>query len=459
MPQTHPLRAASWLASTALVAASVALLAPAAHAAPPAAADVAGVATANGVPTADIEVAIYDVLPDGTYDYLGSADTDANGEYWFDFDAGTTSDGGTVDPSLQPQVKLGFFDDRALTGDQLELHYEYYADQPTLKRATAISKAAPGVTAVVPTVSLAYQAGIKGTVTVPAPAGYYYEGAASAYDSDDNFEDQAFFDSDPVSTGRGQELTYLLPGLDPNQSYSIYFSATAFPTSGVGQPINYVGHFYKNGAQSFSSATPVAVGAGGTITQPIDGSLTTVLTTQESPSIVGQAAPGKTLKVDPGSWTIDADTTYTYQWLVNDVQVGTAETYKVAKGDLGKKVRVIVTARNYDTLGAASTESVKVGYASKLKVKAKKAVVNGKTVVQVVGKLKVSGVKKNKLAKALKGTITVFEGDVKVGKAKVLKGGAILVTLKGITAGKHELTVEFDGKKAADATSTEKVRV
>ena len=456
MPQRAKQLAA--FAAVSLGGSLLALVPTAAHAAPPAGADVAGIATANGVPTANIEVDIYDVVPGGDYEYLGYAMTSATGEYWFDFDTNTASGGGSVDPSVQPQVKLGFFDGRSLTGDQLGLKTEFYNDQPTLRRATAISKAAPGSLTVVPTVSMAYQAGIKGTVSVPVPAGYSYYGDVVAYDVDENYVDGAGFDNDPTTTGRDAELGYLLGELNPNQSYTLYAYAYAYPTSGTGASFSYVAQFYGDGA-TFADAKPVAVGAGGTITQPINWALSSTLAAKDAPSILGQAAPGKTLKVDPGKWSLNANNEYSYQWLLNDVQVSTAATYTPSKSDLKKKLRVLVTARHDDYVGTASTEPVKVGYASQLKTKAKKAVVKGKTVVQVVGKLKVKGVKKNKAAKALKGKITVYEGDVKVGKGKVMKGGKILVTLKGITAGKHELVVEFAGKLAADATSTEKVKV
>ena len=416
------------------------------------------VTDANGAPQANIHVDIYDVEADGTFDQLGSAHTDALGEYWFDFTTGLSNDGNGISASDRPTVKLAYYDERTLTGDQLALHYEYFNDKPTLKTGDAVTLGAANTTTTVPTVALAYQGGIKGTVTVPVPAGYYYYGQATAYDADDNYQAEGYFDNDPTTVGKDNEVTYLIDDLDPNQSYSVFFSATAYPIVGSAPPINYVGHFYQSGS-SFSDATPVVVGAGNTITQPINGSLTDVLTANEAPSIVGQVAPGKTLSVDPGTWSIKADTTYTYQWLLNEVPVSTAPTYKVAKGDLKKKLRVVVTARNYDFLGAASTESVKVGYASKLKVKASKAQLHGKTVVQITGKVTVKGAKKKQLAKALKGKITVLEGDVKVGKGKVMPGGKILVILHGITAGKHELTVEFDGKLAADATSTEKIKV
>jgi hypothetical protein len=454
-------RKASWLAAVAIAAASFTLVAPAAHASTPPAGDTnvfGKVVDANGVAQPNIHVEIYDVEADGSFDQLGVAHTDAAGEYWFDFTTGLSNDGNSVDASNRPQVKLAYFDERTLTGDQLELHSEYYNNQPTLKRGDLLTLGAANTTTTVPTVSLSYQSGIKGTVSVPVPAGYYFYGSATAYNADDNYEDEGYFDSDPTTVGKDNELTYLIDGVDPDQSYSVYFSATAYPISGPGAPINYVGHFYQSGS-NFSDATPVVVGASNTITQPINGALSDVLTAAESPSIVGQVAPGKTLSVDPGTWSIKADTTYSYQWLLNDVQVSTAPTYKVAKSDLKKKLRVIVTARNYDFLGSASTESVKVGYASKLKVKASKAQVHGKTVVQVTGKVVVKGLKKGKLAKALKGKIAVYEGDVKVGKGKVLPGGKILVVLHGITAGKHELTVEFDGKLAADATSVEKIKV
>ena len=79
--------------------------------------------------------------------------------------------------------------------------------------------------------------------------------------------------------------------------------------------------------------------------------------------------------------------------------------------------------------------------------------------MEIVGSVKVKGAKKSKAGKLAKGKVVVYEGDVKVGKGKV-KAGKLLVVLKGITAGKHELTVDYLGNsKVAADSSTEKVKV
>lgn len=451
------MRTTSLTAAAAVAGASLTFLAaPAADAAVPAGADIVGTAQVNGAATANVDVELYAAVAGSTnYTFVDDIESDAAGAYGFDLDSYSAT---------YVSYKLRFLDDRTVTGDGLYAKGFYYGNVPTLKRSTPINRPAAGTVFTVPTTSLSLYAGIKGTISVPVPAGYLYSGDVSAYDEDDNFAGSGGFDSNPANDATNPLnglTTYLIRDLEPGHTYKLYVSASAQPATGTGDTINYVGHFI-GGGQNYDSATEYTVGASGTIYQPVNDALGTTLTAATAPSVVGQVAPGKTLSVANGTWNRNADNEYTYQWLLNEVQVSTASTYTVGKGDLGKKLRVLVTAKNADFVGQASTETTKVGYATKLKAKAKKAVVKGRTVVQVTGKLKVQGAKK-KAAKLAKGKVLVTElnaeGDaVKVGKGKVVKG-VLQVTLKGVTAGKHEFLVSFEGKKVAAVEKTVKVKV
>ena len=72
------------------------------------------------------------------------------------------------------------------------------------------------------------------------------------------------------------------------------------------------------------------------------------------PTITGSAKVGQTLSADSGTWTGTAPISYTYQWQTCDASGGscldhanaTAASYVVSGDDLGKTLRVVVTAAN-----------------------------------------------------------------------------------------------------------------
>jgi hypothetical protein len=82
------------------------------------------------------------------------------------------------------------------------------------------------------------------------------------------------------------------------------------------------------------------------------------------PSISGSVVVGQTLTADPGGWT-NAPTAYAYQWLQCDasgancvaISGATAATYVLARADLGKTVRVSVTASNDAGSSAPATSN------------------------------------------------------------------------------------------------------
>jgi len=90
-------------------------------------------------------------------------------------------------------------------------------------------------------------------------------------------------------------------------------------------------------------------------------------TNTTKPAISGTAQVGQTLTASQGSWTSDTTATFTYQWLACDAQGNncanivnaTNQTYAVQSGDVGKKIRVTVTAKNAS--GSTSETSAQTG--------------------------------------------------------------------------------------------------
>jgi len=81
------------------------------------------------------------------------------------------------------------------------------------------------------------------------------------------------------------------------------------------------------------------------------------------PFVTGSMVESATATVDPGTWTGSQPITFTYQWLRCDSRGGscaaipraTAKQYKLTSADVGRKVRVNVTARN--SLGSVTVMS------------------------------------------------------------------------------------------------------
>lgn len=97
------------------------------------------------------------------------------------------------------------------------------------------------------------------------------------------------------------------------------------------------------GTATYASNATVAVGAG------VRGPVNT-----QRPSVSGSMVEGSTVTVNRGSWTGGATITYTYQWLRCDSGGGncgsipgaTGTQYRLTASDVGRKIRVNVTARN-----------------------------------------------------------------------------------------------------------------
>lgn len=86
-------------------------------------------------------------------------------------------------------------------------------------------------------------------------------------------------------------------------------------------------------------------------------------TNTSRPTISGNASQGSTLTANPGSYTSDSAVSYRYQWLRCDVNGNNCaliagannQTYTLTSADVGKRIRVRVTATN--SSGATTTDS------------------------------------------------------------------------------------------------------
>jgi hypothetical protein len=87
-------------------------------------------------------------------------------------------------------------------------------------------------------------------------------------------------------------------------------------------------------------------------------------TNSSPPLILGDPSVGATLSADPGAWAGSPQPTYAYRWQRGDVSSGawsdipdaTEKTYIPAAGDVGKSLRIAVTATN--SVGSATVTSL-----------------------------------------------------------------------------------------------------
>jgi hypothetical protein len=119
-----------------------------------------------------------------------------------------------------------------------------------------------------------------------------------------------------------------------------------------------------------------------------------------APTISGTPEVGQTLTASNGTFTSDTTPTYTYQWQGCDAQGNnctsitgaTSQTYAVQSADVGKTLRVVVTATNASGASSATSAQTAVVTTAVVKTPAGATVVQASAVV-LPNRLTISGVK------------------------------------------------------------------
>ena len=263
--------------------------------------------------------------------------------------------------------------------------------------------------------------GVSGAVTSEA-GGVPQNPYALFRDSDENFSNSA---SDFERDGTYDERT-LWAG-----EYTVQFGA-----------FDHVSEWWKDTVAG--DATTITVRPGQMVTG-ISAALAKDVKALERPEVKGDAWVGKTIRLDKGEWTTEADSKFTYEWLAGTTVVATGPSLKVTKSMLGKKLTGRVTNDAGFTQGQAVTKTTpKVGYKPKLSAKVKGT--------KIALTLKAKPLK----AKKVKALVVVYEnlgkkanGEIKlkkIGKGKITKGVGTATLKKPLGKGKHKLVFRIKGK-------------
>lgn len=297
-------------------------------------------------------------------------------------------------------------------------------------------------------ITLPLTGGISGTVTSASnlPVDNV---SVSFFDDKDNPSNGAFGYVEEDGT---YQTTSLVPG-----TYRVRFTdgVPYFADSDFRLPDPaHAPQWYDN--TSFEKAKKIVVKSGQTVTG-INATLSAELKAFRKPEITGKPYLGGKLRANPGVWSVESGTTYSYEWLIGSTVVGTGPTYKVTSAAKNKRVTLRVRADNRYLSGTALASTQVIKKKPKVKVSVKGA------------KAQVSVSAKKVKAKKFKGTVVArlvvgedeFGAPVykKIGKAK-LRGGKASLTLKKLTKGKNKVVFEITlkGGKYGNATVTKTVK-
>jgi hypothetical protein len=277
----------------------------------------------GGVPVAHVEVQAVVYCSCEGFSTVGTVQTADDGSYDL-----------VIAPITNPMLDHDTFYLRfdAPAGDYAP---EYYNDAVSLFSATGIY-VPDGATASGKDVQLAPGSHITGTVT--GPEGTPLAGASvNAYVTDPN--DSGWLDTG-FSTSTAEDGSYDLGPL-PASTYHLEFSAKG-----------YREEWYP---------TDVVLASGTTITRR-DARLAfrRHVHNLERPAISGKPKVGRRVTATPGSWN-PAQVTVTYRWLVagRPVARATHASYRPRRADVGKRLRVRVTASATGRTAATATSTSK----------------------------------------------------------------------------------------------------
>jgi hypothetical protein len=333
MPHMRVLtRPSVWLLTVALALAGLASTGATASAAEPI--HITGTVTGTGgVPLANVEVQAIVYCGCEGFSEVGAVQTADDGTY-------DLAIGPITDPMLSHNTFYLHFDEP--TGDYAP---EYYNNAVSVFGATGIS-VADGATASGKDVRLKLGGRITGTVTGPggSPLAGVFVHAYFADPNDSGWLDTNFY------TKTADDGTYDLSPL-PARTYNLEFSAFG----------DYRGEWYP---------TDVVVRSGTTVPRR-DARLSyrRHVANLKRPAITGKPKVGRPVTAGPGSWNPVGVTT-TYRWLVagRPVAGATHASYTPRAADVGKTLRVRVTATATGHRAATATSPGKTVAKRTLKV-------------------------------------------------------------------------------------------
>ena len=359
----------------------------------------------------------------------GVAVTDRNGLFLMDSSTGVFG----APPPAPGTYKLQYQDasvPNPITGidaplDKFGYGLRYSGDQPTLARATTVTVDS-GSHDVGP-VTVTRNGGISGALTSTVPI---TNRGVTFYNSDG---EQA-----AIVPNTNPDGTYEYISLRPG-TYYVKFSSTD------GGGTKFIRAYWHNSA-SLADATPVIVKSGASTTG-ISQAISDQLTAYVLPTISGKPLVGSTLTASPGSWSLNATTEYSYEWLRGATVVGTAKTYLPVVADLGQPLSVRVSAIALDKSGTAtSAPTATVKRTSK--VTASSSYSRSTKRLTLTVKVAVPGVS------APGGTITLKDGSRTIKSRVGLRSGKAVIILSGPKRGRHSYTFTYSGTTTIVASSS-----
>ena len=250
----------------------------------------------------------------------------------------------------------GYYDVKGLAAGTYRLGFEdpdgsfgteYWNDAAGLTTATSFAVAS-GATVTGKDAVLAAAGVVTGTLTGP--------GGKPAQDVDVDVYQQVGAVYQYIKTVSSRDTgLYIVDGLRAG-NYKLEF---------IDYDERYTSEFFDNKA-TLTDATVIAVAAGATASGK-NASLAAFvggpIVNTALPTVTGTPKVGETLTADPGSWA-PSNVNFAYQWLANNVAItgATSSTYVPVAGDVGKAIRVRVTASrtNYTSANATSAQTAAV---------------------------------------------------------------------------------------------------
>jgi 5'-nucleotidase len=173
----------------------------------------------------------------------------------------------------------------------------------------------------------------------------------------------------------------------------------------------------------------------------------------KSPTITGKAEVGRTIKVNPGSWSVKKPE-LSYQWLRDGQPIEGAvdARYRVTVDDIGTQLSVRVTASKEGFAdGVAETEAVTVDRVdTRVTASVNRLLVWGDRTVTVDARVTVPRVQ----GLDATGEVVVLDRGRVVGQATLDDDGRATVDLGSLGRGLHWITVEYAGTDLLNGSSS-----